>query len=1093
MIFKTKTFIDKTILYSFGVAILFLAYISITTYIGLHHVKDSAALAEHSYEVMSGLQKIPEDLKDVERGVRGYLLIKDPGFLTTFQLGKKLVLADMAYVELLTEDNPFQQNNLDELKPIIEEKLKIADTSIIYSQSGQTAELLSLQKKGRGTKLMTSVQKKIAEMKSHELNLLQKRKSAQEKNIDVESLIIIAGSLISILFSGIAAYTINHQIWERQAASQKLAANEERLRSLLDSANDSFITTDEKGIIVEINPATETLFGYTKSELLGQPMSLLMPKRFTEQSGNKPFEKFLEMAHSSSGFNLVELFGRKKDQTEFPVEISVASWKARDIQFYTTLSRDITERKFFTKMLLKNEHRLFQFLEAIPVGIFVTNQDGKPYYANQAAKELLGKSVDPKATPERLSEVYNAYLADSDQLYPMEKMPILRALSGEKSVIEDMEIHHHNKIVPVQVWGVPILDEVNKVKYSVAVFLDITERRQNMKALQEREEFFRTLFDESPMGMILAFPDSTLVNVNRSFCTMLGYSKNDLIGHSYLDFNHPMDANIEKSLAKKLFDKILPQYQMEKRQMTKNGQELWCKTFTSVIRDANDEPLFSLSIIENITEQKEAETALKESEEKFRRVFEENPLGMIFVNPAGIIQDSNKAFGDMLGYSRKELTNFNVYNATHPDDHDISKTIPLNDSGNSQIEKRYITKEGKTIWANVTPLAMKENEKTIRVLSIVENITRRKEAEMAIRESEEQFRLILDSAGDGIYGIDIHGNCTFCNPAALKLLGYKNQQEIMEKNMHALIHHTHKDGRPYPSSECPIYKAVTEGKSYQAEDELFWTSHQTAFPVEYHSYPIYRYGKIAGAVVTFSDITQRKQIDEMKRDLISVVSHQLKTPVAEINGYIENMLEGLAGELTRKQREYLVDMKEIGMENYRLISDLLSMSKIERGVITVEIKTVSLRQIIESSIRDYETAIQRKKLDLILEYPSQMLMVASDKDKTVETIRNIINNAIKCTDKGSIMIRTREEDNFVFVDITDTGIGMSSESLKRLFTKERVMGAEAGRAGAGLGLFIARSFMQLQNGDISVVSEQGKGSTFSVKIPKAVSTRSQNV
>ncbi|HET9870013.1 MAG TPA: HAMP domain-containing sensor histidine kinase, partial [bacterium] len=231
-------------------------------------------------------------------------------------------------------------------------------------------------------------------------------------------------------------------------------------------------------------------------------------------------------------------------------------------------------------------------------------------------------------------------------------------------------------------------------------------------------------------------------------------------------------------------------------------------------------------------------------------------------------------------------------------------------------------------------------------------------------------------------------------------------------------------------------------------------------------------------------ITERKQVDDMKRDLISVVSHQLKTPVAEINGYVENLLEGLAGPLSPKQREYLADMREIGMENYRLISDLLSLSKLERGIITVDLQPVPLDQLVELSIRDYTSMIQRKGLDLVLDQAPGGLQVLADRDKTVETLRNIINNALKCTDKGGITIATGAENGYGWIKVTDTGIGMDRSVLKKLFTKDRVLGAEASRSGAGLGLYIAKSFMELQKGAISVESQAGKGSSFCLKIPR---------
>lgn len=241
-------------------------------------------------------------------------------------------------------------------------------------------------------------------------------------------------------------------------------------------------------------------------------------------------------------------------------------------------------------------------------------------------------------------------------------------------------------------------------------------------------------------------------------------------------------------------------------------------------------------------------------------------------------------------------------------------------------------------------------------------------------------------------------------------------------------------------------------------------------------------GQMAEAFNTFLGKVQT--VSDMKLDLISVVSHQLKTPVAEINGFVENMLEGLAGEVTTKQRKYLEEMREIGWDNYRLICDLLSASKIERGVIAVDLKPVSLLEVVELSIRDYEKLAHQKGLSLFVENPGQDIWVYADQDKTVETLRNILNNAIKCTDHGSVTVRWGSEEGYGLIDVRDTGIGMDPETLGRLFTKGRMLGSEAHRSGAGLGLFIGKHFMMLQKGDIRAVSEPGNGSCLTLVIPK---------
>ncbi len=241
-------------------------------------------------------------------------------------------------------------------------------------------------------------------------------------------------------------------------------------------------------------------------------------------------------------------------------------------------------------------------------------------------------------------------------------------------------------------------------------------------------------------------------------------------------------------------------------------------------------------------------------------------------------------------------------------------------------------------------------------------------------------------------------------------------------------------------------------------------------------------GDVAEAFNAF--VGKLQTVGEMKLDLISVVSHQLKTPVAEINGFIENMLDGITGEMNSRQRRYLSEMQTIGRGNYKLISDLLSASKIDRGVVSAHIKPVSAKEVVSLAIRDYEQIMKEKGLTLLLEGMDDGIELYADRDKMVEALRNLVNNAIKCTDKGTVTIRVGSEGDQGMIEVKDTGIGMDKETLDRLFTKKRVLGKEAHRTGAGLGLYISKHFMNIQKGDITVTSEMGKGSCFKLVVPK---------
>ncbi len=894
---------------------------------------------------------------------------------------------------------------------------------------------------------------------------------------------LLLGGSATLLACAAGLFFLLRPVHEWPAVRKLLKSSEEKFQALAQEAADCFLTTDTGGIITDANPTAEFLFGYSKEEMVGRPLSLLMPQKFNEEFGSRSFGEFVSR---TLGVHASELYGRKKDGVEFPLEVSLSRWTSGNGVFYTAIVRDTTERKFFVKTLLKNEHRLFQFLDAIPMGVLVRDPTGAPYYANQKAKEIFGPEVfQGTEDSDSISEGRRFYRAGTDQLYPNGQLPILKALDGEKSHVDDIEMRLPDRSIFLESWGTPISDENGQVKFALSSVIDVTGQKQMTESLKEREEFFRNLFEEGPIGMALTSAEGSFVGANRAFLDMLGCPKKELMGHPASDFLHPDDAPADLALSGKLFSKQIPKYQVEQRYVTRNRGAIWCKVSASMIRDMGDEPLFRLIIAENIHEQKTSEMVLRESEGKFRTLTESANDAIISSDSRGQIIFFNPAAERAFGYSQAEVLG-------RPISHLMSETswkknFPLIQnylvSGKATIPGRFLEmtakrKGGQEFPATVSYFSWK-TDAGLFFTAIVRDITEQKEAEKALKESEERFRAVTDSAHEAIVSVDSQGRVIYSNSAAERLFGF-SRREMQGNSLITLLSEKSRGGheeefrRAFAGGTSPLVGRSTEwtGLSRQGRE----------FPLELS---LYTWFTDAGVFATaiLRDITERKQIEEMKNELVSVVSHQLKTPVAEINGYIENMLDGLTGDLTPRQKEYLADMRDISQENYRLISDLLSMSKIERGVVTVALKPVSLRQVVDASTRDYAAAIQKKGLQLALEMGPEEILVQADAEKTVETVRNILNNAIKCTDEGSITIKAAAQGGFGVIEVRDTGIGMSPETLKRLFTKERVLGSEASRSGAGLGLFIAKRFMELQNGRIYVSSELGRGSTLSVKLP----------
>jgi formate hydrogenlyase transcriptional activator len=282
--------------------------------------------------------------------------------------------------------------------------------------------------------------------------------------------------------------------------------------------------------------------------------------------------------------------------------------------------------------------------------------------------------------------------------------------------------------------------------------------------------------------------------------------------------------------------------------------------------------------------------ALRKSEERWRSVFENSAIGVALTDLNGRFLATNPTYQKMLGYTDEEFQTVSFLEITHEDyrEANLALVTELLEGKREQfqIEKQYRRKDGSLIWVRNNVSLVPGTESMLRfIMALSEDITERKQAEEALQKSDERVRLILDSAAEGIFGCDPEGTCLFCNQAAVRLLGYDEPIELLGKNMHALEHHTRKDGTTFPIDECPIYVGFHESRGVHIDDDIFWKRDGTSFPVEYWSHPMLRDGKTVGAVITFLDITEREKAEEALRR-----SEQRKCSLLEVNNAIINNL-----------------------------------------------------------------------------------------------------------------------------------------------------------------------------------------------------------
>jgi two-component system sensor histidine kinase/response regulator len=381
-------------------------------------------------------------------------------------------------------------------------------------------------------------------------------------------------------------------------------------------------------------------------------------------------------------------------------------------------------------------------------------------------------------------------------------------------------------------------------------------------------------------------------------------------------------------------------------------------------------------------------------------------------------------------------------------------------------------------------------------LEILQRNLRTQELLAQVKTTEERTRLILESSAEGIFGTNTEGVITFVNPAACRMLGFA-ADELIGQPSHATFHHHHADGRDYPKEACPMFAAYTHGQASRIDNEFLWCKDGTGLPVEYGATPILKDGVVIGSVVSFTDITLRKQQEkeilaakekaeeatQMKSMFLANMSHEIRTPMNAIIGLSHLALKT---QLTPKQRDYVAKVHNAGTSLLAIINDILDFSKIEAGKLDLESTDFRLDEVISS----VTTLTAQKAHDKGLEFlahvaPGIPEVLLGDPLRLGQILTNFVNNAVKFTESGEIKLdieqveRTGEKVQLKFA-VHDSGIGMTPEQAAKLFQPftQADMSTTRKHGGTGLGLTICRRLVELMGGRIWLESEPGKGSIF---------------
>ncbi|MCH7596747.1 MAG: PAS domain S-box protein, partial [Planctomycetes bacterium] len=397
-----------------------------------------------------------------------------------------------------------------------------------------------------------------------------------------------------------------------------------------------------------------------------------------------------------------------------------------------------------------------------------------------------------------------------------------------------------------------------------------TSIQRSKKTARDVSQLLETYFESTLTCLVLLDPEFNFIRVNKAYAQACGRRVEDFPGHNHFEF-YPSDARAifeEVVRTEKPFETTAKPFVFPDH--PERGVTHWDWTLTPLLDAAGEVELLVFSLVD-VTERKNAERAVVLSEERYRSLVAASTAVAWTTDGEGAFVKRQESWEQFTGQPWEQHKGWGWTEMLHPDDRDqlsAKWAQAVADRTEYESQGRVYHKASDAYRHYETrAVPLFDEDGSIREwVGTLTDVHERTIAEDALHASEAQTRLLLDSTGEAIYGLDLDGNCTFCNPACVRILGYHDADQLLGKNMHNLIHHTRAEGSPYPMDECRIFRAFREGTGTHVDDEVLWRADGSSFPAEYWSSPIREGEQVTGSVVTFVDITERKRADEALRE-----------------------------------------------------------------------------------------------------------------------------------------------------------------------------------------------------------------------------------